>query len=212
MGPQRFRPVVDKASHERLSAGKLAVNAESEQHDEKESRPQGRRGEGEDDFRIDKEGQARSALHNVANFHPLRVSHVAEDGEDDRGGEEAGEGVDRADEEGVPVAVVVELVVAAQGKKSSNANSIRVEDLSASIWEVGINAEAAISLETLFRAGKGSFYREIGLEREEKRELTNPDLGLPQSLPLGCKQELESIGSTLEKKYFNKSEKKTKMT
>ena len=198
MGPQRFRPVVDKASHERLCAGKLAVNAESEQHDEKESRPQGRRGEGEHDFRIDKEGQARSTLHNVTNFHPLRVSHVAEDGEDDRGGEEAGEGVDRADEEGVPVAVVVELVVAAQGQKSSNANSIRVEDLSASIWEVGIIAEATISLETLFRAGKGSFYLEIGLERGEKRELTNPDLRLPQSLPLGCKQELESIGSTLE--------------
>ena len=168
MGPQRFRPVVDKASHERLCAGKLAVNAESEQHDEKESRPQGRRGEGEDDFGIDKEGQARSTLHNVANFHPLRVSHVAEDGEDDRGGEEAGEGVDRADEEGVPVAVVVELVVAAQGQKSSNADSIRVEDLSASIWEVGIIAEATISLETLSRAGKGSFYLEIGLERENK--------------------------------------------
>ena len=46
MGPQRFRPVVDKASHERLCAGKLAVNAKSEQHDEKESSPQGRRGEG----------------------------------------------------------------------------------------------------------------------------------------------------------------------
>ena len=184
MGPQRFRPVVDKASHERLSAGKLAVNAESEQHDEKESRPQGRRGEGEDDFRIDKEGQARSALHNVANFHPLRVSHVAEDGEDDRGGEEAGEGVDRADEEGVPVAVVVELVVAAQGQKSSNANSIRVEDLSASIWEVGINAEAAISLETLFRAGKGSFFREIGLERRKMRT-DQSRLGTPTVSPIG---------------------------
>ena len=184
MGPQRFRPVVDKASHERLSAGKLAVNAESEQHDEKESRPQGRRGEGEDDFRIDKEGQARSALHNVANFHPLRVSHVAEDGEDDRGGEEAGEGVDRADEEGVPVAVVVELVVAAQGQKSSNANSIRVEDLSASIWEVGINAEAAISLETLFRAGKGSFFREIGLKRRKMRT-DQSRLGTPTVSPIG---------------------------
>ena len=139
------------------------------------------------------------------------MCHVAEDGEDDGGGKEACEGVDGADDEGVPVAVVVELVVASQGKKSADADSIRVEDLSASIWEVGINAEAAISLETLFRAEKGSFYREIGLEREEKWELTNPDLGLPQSLPLGCKQELESIGSTLEKKYFNKSEK-TKMT
>ena len=66
------------------------------------------------------------------------MGKMTEDGEDDGGGEEAGEGVDRADEEGVPVAVVVELVVAAQGQKSSNANSIRVEDLSASVWEMGI--------------------------------------------------------------------------
>ena len=34
------------------------------------------------------------------------------------------------------MAVVVELVVASQGKKSADADSIRVEDLSASVWRV----------------------------------------------------------------------------
>ena len=42
------------------------------------------------------------------------MSHEAEDGEDDGGREERGEGVDAADDDGVAVAVVVELVVAAE--------------------------------------------------------------------------------------------------
>ena len=66
------------------------------------------------------------------------MCHVAQDGEDDGGGKEACEGVDGADDQGVPVAVVVELVVASQGKESANADSIRVEDLSASVWGVDI--------------------------------------------------------------------------
>ena len=66
------------------------------------------------------------------------MCHVAQDGEDDGGGKEACEGVDGADDQGVPVAVVVELVVASQGKESTNADSIRVEDLSASVWGVDI--------------------------------------------------------------------------
>ena len=66
------------------------------------------------------------------------MCHVAQDGEDDGGGKEACEGVDGADDQGVPVAVVVELVVASQGKESTNADSIGVEDLSASVWGVDI--------------------------------------------------------------------------
>ena len=136
MWPQQLWPVVDKASHKCLCSSKLAVNAKGEQHDEKEAGPQRGGCKGEDDFRINEESQSRSTLHDVPNLHSFRVGHVAEDGEDDGGGEEACEGVDGADDEGVPVAVVVELVVASQGKKSANANSIRVEDLSASVWGV----------------------------------------------------------------------------
>jgi len=92
------------------------------------------------------------------------VGHVAEDGEDDGGREEAGEGVDGADEQGVPVAVVVELVVASQGKESTDADAIRVEDLSASV---------------------------------------DPNLGLPESFPLGSEQELQSVGGTLKCESFD---------
>lgn len=42
---------------------------------------------------------------------PLDVGHVPEDGEDDEAGQEAGEAVDGTGEDGVAVAVVVELVV-----------------------------------------------------------------------------------------------------
>ena len=66
------------------------------------------------------------------------MCHVAQDGEDDGGGKEACEGVDGADDQGIPVAVVVELVVASQGKESANADPIRVEDLGASVWGIGI--------------------------------------------------------------------------
>jgi len=92
------------------------------------------------------------------------VCHVAQDGEDDGGGKEACEGVDGADDQGVPVAVVVELVVASQGKESTNADSIRVEDLSASV---------------------------------------DPNLRLPESLPLRSEQELQSVASTLKCKSFD---------
>ena len=136
MWPQQLWPVVHKASHKCLCSSKLAVNAKGEQHDEKEAGPQRGGGKGEDDFRINEERQSRSTLHDVPNLNSFRVGHVAEDGEDDGGGEEACEGVDGADDQGVPVAVVVELVVASQGKKSANADSIRVEDLSAPVWGV----------------------------------------------------------------------------
>ena len=138
MWPQQLWPVVDKAGHKCFCSRKLAVNAKGEQHDEKEAGPQRGGGESENDFRIDEERQSGSTLHDVPNLHSFRVCHVAEDGEDDGGGEEAGEGVDGADDEGVPVAVVMELVVASESKKCADANSIRVEDLSASVWEMGI--------------------------------------------------------------------------
>ena len=138
MWPQQLWPVVDKAGHKCLCSRKLAVNAKGEQHDEKEAGPQRGGSESENDFRIDEERQSGSTLHNVPNLHSFRVGHVTQDGEDDGGGEEAGEGVDGADDQGVPVAVVMELVVASESKKSADANSIRVEDLSASVWEMGI--------------------------------------------------------------------------
>ena len=142
------------------------------------------------------------------------MCHVAQDGEDDGGGKEACEGVDGADDQGVPVAVVVELVVASQGEKSSNADSIRVEDLSASVWGVNIIVVGAIegllcnylsrpekalfSLQVLPR--KGNSGRERWIEMDGG--LTDPNLRLPQSLPLRSEQELQSVASTLHRTKY----------
>lgn len=57
------------------------------------------------------------------------MRHEPEDGKDDGGREEGGEGVDAAHKDGVAVAVVVELVVAAQGKEGPDAHAVREEDL-----------------------------------------------------------------------------------
>ena len=48
----------------------------------------------------------------------------------------------------------------------------------------------ALSVKLFPREGKGE---------ENYRELTNPNLRLPQSLPLRSEQELQSIASTLQK-------------
>ena len=49
--------------------------------------------------------------------------HVAQDGEHQHPGGEAGAGVDHAGDQRVPVAVVVELVVGAQGRKGPRADT-----------------------------------------------------------------------------------------
>ena len=52
------------------------------------------------------------------------------------------------------------------------------------------------------------------VDEEKDWELTNPDLGLPQSLPLRSEQELQSVASTLQQKeeISTKLAKKTKKT
>ena len=62
------------------------------------------------------------------------MSHVAKDGEDDGGREEGCEGVHAANKDGITVAIMMELVVAAKGQKSSNTNAVRKENLSAAIY------------------------------------------------------------------------------
>ena len=63
--------------------------------------------------------------------HVVFERHVAEDGEDDESGEEAGETVDGGGAEGVYVAVVVEVVVARERNQNSEPHSQREEDLHA---------------------------------------------------------------------------------
>ena len=60
--------------------------------------------------------------------------HVAEDGEHEDPGGEAGAGVDDAGDESVPVAVVVELVVRAQGWQGPGAHTVCEEYLCGSVY------------------------------------------------------------------------------
>lgn len=130
---QHLGPVVHQAGHERLHPAELRVDTEGQQHDEEEEGPEGRGGDSQDHLGVDEESQAGPGLDHVLHHHALGVSHVAQDGEDHHGREEGGEGVDAADHDGVLVAVVVELVVAAQGQESSDTNSVGEEDLSAAV-------------------------------------------------------------------------------
>ena len=61
------------------------------------------------------------------------MSHEAHDGEDDEASEDAGGAVGEGDEDGVPVAVVGELVVAGEGDQTSEAGAKRVENLGGSV-------------------------------------------------------------------------------
>jgi len=61
------------------------------------------------------------------------VSHEAHDGEDDEAGEDAGGAVGEGDEDGVPVAVVGELVVAGQRDQPPEAGAQGVENLGSSV-------------------------------------------------------------------------------
>ena len=61
------------------------------------------------------------------------MGHVAEDGEDDKAGQEAGEAIDGARDDGVPVAVVVELVVGGEGEEGPEPGAEGEEDLRGSV-------------------------------------------------------------------------------
>ena len=68
-------------------------------------------------------------LNNIRHGQVCLVSHEADDGEDDEAGEDAGGTVGEGNEDGVPVAVVGELVVAGQRDQTPEAGAQRVEDL-----------------------------------------------------------------------------------
>ena len=131
--PELLWPVVHQASHQRLHAGELCVQAKIEEHDEEEKSPERRRSNCKNYLRIHKEGKSRTRLDNFSHLHSLLVSHVAQDREDYTCREYGGEGVHTADKDGVTVAVVVKLVVTSKSQKRSNSYAIGEENLSSSI-------------------------------------------------------------------------------
>ena len=149
VGLQLLRPVVHQTRHlstqflckaretlhsyQWLHAGELSVEAEVEQHGEEEDRPKRRRGDGENNFRVDEEGEAGPRLHHLPHLHSFLVRHEAQDGEYDGGGKNGSKGVDTADEDCVLMAVVVELIIASQGEERPNSHAVREEDLGSTV-------------------------------------------------------------------------------
>ena len=133
VGLQQLWPVVHQPSHQGLHAAELRVNAKSEEHHKEEEGPERGGCDGEHHLWVDQERETRARLDHIPHLDLLGVGHVAEDGEDDDGREEGGERVDTAHEDGILVAVVVELVVASEGQKGADSDSIREEDLSAAV-------------------------------------------------------------------------------
>ena len=108
------------------------MHAKGRKAKEKEG-PERGGGERQHHLRVHQERQPGARLDHVSYVNLLRVSHVAQDGEDHDGREEGGEGINAADEDGVLVAVMVELVVAPEGEEGPDANSVGEKDLSAAV-------------------------------------------------------------------------------
>ena len=110
------------------------VHAQHDQHEEEDDRPELRAGQRGHGLGIHLKHQTRTLVCHRLDVLVLGVRHVAQVGEDDEAGEEAGAGVDGAGDETVSVAVVVELVVAGVGEVDTEASSNTVEYLNSCIY------------------------------------------------------------------------------
>ena len=72
------------------------------QHREEDDRPEERDGKTEDQLRVGEEDQAGPGPGHVLDGLVLQVRHVAEDGEHEHAGRQAGARVDHAGDQGVP--------------------------------------------------------------------------------------------------------------
>ena len=75
------------------------------------------------------ESKSSRALYHILNLLPCLVGQMAEDGEDDGAGEQGGECVCEADDEGVPAGGVAELVEGGVGGEGAKANAEAEEGL-----------------------------------------------------------------------------------
>lgn len=66
--------------------------------------------------------------------HHIITLHLPQNGENDEASEEAGETVDGGGDEGISVAVVVELVVAGQRQQGAEPRTQREEDLRGGVY------------------------------------------------------------------------------
>jgi hypothetical protein len=73
-----------------------------QQHDEEYCCPDDRSGKTEHEIWICEEDESRSRVDDLRDRRLLDVGHVAQDGEDEDAGDQAGAGVDHASDESVP--------------------------------------------------------------------------------------------------------------
>ena len=73
------------------------------QHEKEDDRPDRPARQLQDNLRIRDEHEAGPSADHLLDIDPLVVGHVAEDGEGDRAGQQAGRGVHEAGDDGVPL-------------------------------------------------------------------------------------------------------------
>lgn len=123
------RVLIAQCRYHGLQPSKGAVQPERNEHQEKDDRPKHRPLHHGNGLRIHDKHQPRSFQANILDGLVLHVGHIAEHRKDHKPGQEAGQAVDTARQQRVPIAVVVELVVAGQRQQGSETGSQREENL-----------------------------------------------------------------------------------
>lgn len=117
-GPED-RPLVGEGRYHRLEGPEDGAEGEGDHHQEEESGPDLRARDLGDNLRVDDECQSGVGSEDVLDFLAGDVGHVAEDGENHEPGEDAGDGVADGDDDGVPVAVSLELAVGGESDETA---------------------------------------------------------------------------------------------
>jgi hypothetical protein len=100
---------------------KLRVETEKEEHDEEEDGPDPGPGETRERLGVDDKCESLSSLCHVLNVDVKLEGERAQHAEDDAGGDEGRDEVERGDDRGVDVDLVVKLVVGAKHHEAAPA-------------------------------------------------------------------------------------------
>ena len=100
---QLVGPVVHDAGDQRLHVAELAVDPQHEEHHKEDGRPDHRARQGENEVRVGEEDQAGAGVDDVVDGGAGDEGHVAEDGEHEDSGQQAGQRVHNARDDRVPV-------------------------------------------------------------------------------------------------------------
>ena len=124
----RGKGIVERG-RDRAEKSDCRSKPECDQHEEEDDREKVAGREACQHLRVADESQSGRALYNVLHLLPRLVGEVAKDGKDDGAGQQGGEGVREADDEGVPPRGVAELVEGSIGGEGTKANAETEERL-----------------------------------------------------------------------------------